>query len=80
MKADEANKRTIESAIMLYLANTNATGTYANVVLGADGAISGTGITTGNLVPGYLKEMPKQPGSTTKTYTKAANAEIIPVP
>lgn len=75
-KAELANIRTVESAITLYLANTNSTGTYAAVVLGSDGAISGTGITAGNLVPSYLKAMPVQTDGT-GTYVKAANGEVV---
>ena len=75
-KAELANIRTVESAITLYLANTNFTGTYADVVLTSNGVISGTGVTRGNLVPSYLKAMPIQTDGT-GTYVKAANGEVV---
>jgi len=28
-------------------------------------------------VPEYLKEMPKQPGDSTKSYVKAANGQVV---
>ena len=74
-RANEANIRTLESAISLYMANTNSTGTYDNVTLANNGAIGGTDIVTGNLVTGgYIDGMPLQPGSTTLSYVKSAGA------
>ncbi len=81
-KANLANIATIESAITLYMASTNATCSYADVVMTNAGAVSAaSGLTAGNLVTaGYLKAMPIQPGHATKTYTKAAAGEIVKEP
>ena len=74
-KANKANIATLESAITLYMANTNATCSFEDVVMTNTGALSAaSGLTAGSLVPGYVNEMPKQPGSTTLTYVKAAGA------
>lgn len=80
-KADKANIATLESAITLYMANTGATCSFEDVVMTNTGALSAaSGLTAGNLVPDYVNEMPKKPGSTTKTYTKAAGAGTKVVP
>jgi type II secretion system protein G len=80
--ANSANIRTIESALQIYLLEKG--GDYKAATLSNAGAVGGSGVTAGNLVTdGYLKEMPKQPGQAaggTKTYTKAANAEVIKEP
>lgn len=74
-RADQANIRVIEGALQSYIANTG--GTYADITLSASGAVGGTGITAGNLIPNYLKEMPKRPTDSTKSYTKAANGNVV---
>ncbi len=77
-KADLANIRAIEDSIETYLAENS--GKYSNLTLAADGAIGGTGVTVGNLVPDYLTEMPKYPFDDTRSYTKAASANVVPQP
>ncbi len=73
-KVNLANIRTIEGAITMYL--IDSTGEYTNVVMAADGGI--TGVTTGSLVPAYLEEMPVNP-NTNLTYTKADGGKVIAV-
>ena len=78
-KADNANIRTLEGAINLYLADNVTTGTYSDVVMSNTGAISGVTVETGapaSLVPSYIKEMPKSPYDETKSYTKAAAGQV----
>ena len=70
-KAEAANIRTIEGAISSYLVANDISGGYEDVVLGADGSITGVSV-PGTLVPNYLKEMPKSPYDNTKSYVKAA--------
>ena len=79
-KANAANIRTLEGAITAYLAATDSTGGYSAVVMSNTGAISGTNIKAGSLVPDYLKAMPKQPGNDAKTYTKAAANQVTKEP
>ena len=78
-KANEANIRAIQGAITAYLANTGG-GNYADVTMTNAGAIAGTGITAGNLVPDYIKAIPSYPLNTAKKYTKAAAADVIQEP
>ena len=79
-EVDAANIRNIESAITAYMADVVTSGTYAQLRMSNTGVIEGVTVKTGapaNLVPGYLKEMPKQPGDSTKSYVKAANGQVV---
>jgi type IV pilus assembly protein PilA len=75
--AHQANIRVIEGAITAYLAD-NGGGSYSAVVMDNEGNISGTNITPGELVSGYLKAMPENPlaSDSPKYYVKAANDEV----
>ena len=73
-KANAANIRVIEGAVQAYLADNG--GTYANAVVTNTGAISGTGITAGDLAGAYIKTYPTQPDGT-GSYTKAANGNVV---
>lgn len=80
-KAEAANIRTIEGAINAYMADNVTSGTYADVVMDNSGKISGVTIKANadkNIVPNYIKAMPKQPSDDTKTYVKAANGQVVP--
>ena len=79
-EVDAANIRNIESAITAYMADVVTSGTYAQLRMSNTGVIEGVTVKTGapaNLVPGYLKEMPKQPGNNTRSYVKAANGQVV---
>ena len=79
-KAEAANIRILEGAIGTYIADNVTTGTYAEVVMSNAGAISGVTIKSGaptSLVPNYIKEMPKRPSDSTKSYVKAANGNVV---
>jgi len=79
-EVDAANINSIERAIQAYMADVVASGTYAELRMSNTGVIEGVTVKTGapaNLVPEYLKEMPKQPGDSTKSYVKAANGQVV---
>jgi len=81
-EVDAANIRVIESAIIGYMADVVTSGTYAELTMSNTGVIGGVTVKTGapeNLVPEYLKEMPKQPGDSTKSYVKEANKQVAKV-
>jgi len=79
-EADAANINSIERAIQAYMADVVTSGTYAELTMSNTGVIEGVTVKPGappNLVPEYLKEMPKQPGDSTKSYVKAANGQVV---
>ena len=79
-EVDAANIRNIESAITAYMADVVTSGTYAQLRMSNTGVIEGVTVKTGapaNLVPEYLKEMPKQPGNNTRSYVKAPNGQVV---
>ena len=79
-EADAANINSIERAIQAYMADVVTSGTYAELTMSNTGVIGGVTVKPGappNLVPEYLKEMPKQPGDNTKSYVKAANGQVV---
>ncbi len=71
--ANDANRRVLEGAIQMYLAQNG--GEYNDVTMSAAGAIAGTDITAGNLVPNYVQAMPTPPTGY-GTYTKAADGFV----
>ena len=73
--AEQANIRIIEGALAAYLANTGG-GSYTDVILHKDGSIEGVNIKEDNLVPDYLKEMPKSPFDDAKSYVKIAGGDV----
>lgn len=75
-EADAANINSIERAIQVYLSQNP--GKYSELTLTKDGTIGGTDITAGNLVPDYLKEMPKSPFDNTKSYIKNPGGSVVP--
>ena len=79
-EVDASNINSIERAIQAYMADVVTSGTYAELTMSNTGVIGGVTVKPGappNLVPEYLKEMPKQPGDSTKSYVKAANRQVV---
>jgi len=77
-KAELANINSIERAIQAYLSQNP--GKYSELTLKADGTIGGINIRAGNLVPDYLKEMPKSPFNNTKSYIKDPGGNVVREP
>ena len=72
-RANDSNRRVLEGAIQMYLANF--AGTYPEATMAADGTMGGTGVTAGSLVPNFVQAMPTPPTGY-GTYTKAANGFV----